>query len=403
MDSKIFEAIVKPFIDLTRTEARIYQGHEVLKSLDTKPGEVDQVALAAKSMLTLKHNCDYMILQSTYIFGIVFDKDSDLSVIFGPFVIRDSLKDEDVRDLMIKFDLDLVYVDGFKEFISSLPKMSIPSFFNLLSGMNAAVNHEEVKLSLKETETYDLDSLNSAYAEEVKTIEQKEAPAHPENTFDYEMKVMECVKEGNFRSLFQILSDTNLRNPEYSTDPLRDYKDRAIYFITLVTHAAMEGGLDPSTAYSINSLYVQQVEACETQPAVSQAVFGGIKEACNKVYSICKYNTDNPTVNRAISFINEHLREKINSKSIAKELHLAPGYISMRFKKKTGIDLPTFINTQKINEAKRLLTFTDKSLSDISNYLSFSSQSYFQNIFKKITGITPKKYREKYQKNNDDK
>lgn len=403
MNSEIFETIVKPFIDLSGTEARIYQGHEALKSLDKKPGEVDQIALAAQQMLSLNHNCDYLILHSTYIFGIVFDKNSDLSVIFGPFIIRDSLKDEDVRDLMIKFDLDLVYVDGFKEFISSLPKMSIPSFFDFISGINAAVNHENAKLSLKEAQPIELEDANATYTEEVKSFEQKEPPAHPENTFDYEMKVMECVKEGNFRSLFQILSDTNLRNPEYSTDPLRDYKDRAIYFITLVTHAAMEGGLDPSTAYSINSLYVQQVEASQTQPAVSQAVFGGIKEACNKVYAICKYNTDNPTINRAISFINEHLREKINSKSIAKELRLAPGYISMRFKKKTGIDLPAFINTQKVNEAKRLLTFTDKSLTDISNYLSFSSQSYFQNIFKKITGITPKKYREKYRQNNDDK
>ena len=39
--------------------------------------------------------------------------------------------------------------------------------------------------------------------------------------------------------------------------------------------------------------------------------------------------------------------------------------------------------------------FTDKSLIEISTCLSFSSQSYFQSIFKKIMGITPTKWRRK--------
>jgi AraC-like DNA-binding protein len=50
---------------------------------------------------------------------------------------------------------------------------------------------------------------------------------------------------------------------------------------------------------------------------------------------------------------------------------------------------------RKLEEAKSLLKFTDKSISEISEYLCFSTQSYFQNVFKKKYGMTPKKYREK--------
>ena len=46
-----------------------------------------------------------------------------------------------------------------------------------------------------------------------------------------------------------------------------------------------------------------------------------------------------------------------------------------------------------IEEAKRLLIYTDKSLIDISNFLWFSSQSHFQRVFKKTVGITPLSYR----------
>ena len=40
-----------------------------------------------------------------------------------------------------------------------------------------------------------------------------------------------------------------------------------------------------------------------------------------------------------------------------------------------------------------LLKFTEKSLAEIAYYLDYSSQNYFQNIFKKVTGKTPFEYR----------
>ena len=52
----------------------------------------------------------------------------------------------------------------------------------------------------------------------------------------------------------------------------------------------------------------------------------------------------------------------------------------------------------KLEEAKSLLTYSDKSLIEISNYLCFSSQSYFQNVFKKKYGMTPKQYRDQAHK-----
>ena len=62
----------------------------------------------------------------------------------------------------------------------------------------------------------------------------------------------------------------------------------------------------------------------------------------------------------------------------------------------TGESLTDFILKEKTEEAKRLLRYSDKSLTAISNYLGFSSQSHFSRVFKKYTQRTPGEYREKY-------
>ncbi|WP_331491052.1 helix-turn-helix domain-containing protein [Schaedlerella arabinosiphila] len=52
-----------------------------------------------------------------------------------------------------------------------------------------------------------------------------------------------------------------------------------------------------------------------------------------------------------------------------------------------------FIMRRKLEEGKSLLAYSEKSISEISEYLCFSSQSYFQNVFKKKYHMTPYEYR----------
>lgn len=69
--------------------------------------------------------------------------------------------------------------------------------------------------------------------------------------------------------------------------------------------------------------------------------------------------------------------------------------LSSKFKKESGVSLNTYITLLKLEEAKHLLLYTDKSLSLISSYLGYSSQSFYSNTFNKYVGQTPKEYREK--------
>lgn len=56
--------------------------------------------------------------------------------------------------------------------------------------------------------------------------------------------------------------------------------------------------------------------------------------------------------------------------------------------------IPEYIHREKLQEAEYLLLHTNYSLSEITSYLNYPSQSYFTEIFKKYNQMTPQQYRE---------
>lgn len=79
---------------------------------------------------------------------------------------------------------------------------------------------------------------------------------------------------------------------------------------------------------------------------------------------------------------------------ISNFLGLSKKYLSTLFSKSMGITLTEYIQKQKIEEAKFLLTSTNYSIIAICEFLKFHDQSHFTKIFKKFTGLTPKKYKD---------
>ena len=53
-----------------------------------------------------------------------------------------------------------------------------------------------------------------------------------------------------------------------------------------------------------------------------------------------------------------------------------------------------YINSVRLNEAKKMLTSTNKSVKDIASLAGYGNNTTFIRVFKKSEGITPSKYRE---------
>ena len=89
----------------------------------------------------------------------------------------------------------------------------------------------------------------------------------------------------------------------------------------------------------------------------------------------------------------KHICESLSMDEVCAELHYNRSYIYRQFKKTTGTSVMAYFMKMKINKAKELLRENEKSIIEISNYLSFDNPNYFSKAFKKAVGYTPSTYR----------
>ena len=95
-----------------------------------------------------------------------------------------------------------------------------------------------------------------------------------------------------------------------------------------------------------------------------------------------------------VSYIENNYASRITIAEIAEFSGFTKQYFCKFFKKYFGISFVTYLNQYRINRAEYLLTFTEKKILDICMETGFDNISYFSNLFKRLTGLSPAKYRE---------
>ena len=119
-----------------------------------------------------------------------------------------------------------------------------------------------------------------------------------------------------------------------------------------------------------------------------------VLEYTKKVERIRIGKTPSKLLMQVTNYVQHNLSKPVDVDDLAKSLFISRTHLAAKFKQETGMTLTDFILGEKTEEAKRLLRYSDKSLTLIADYLGFSSQSHFTRIFKKHSGKTPREYRE---------
>lgn len=160
--------------------------------------------------------------------------------------------------------------------------------------------------------------------------------------------------------------------------------------------AAVQAGLLDMVAYDIRDDVASKLEKATSLEAIYTLVHDAAKDYTLKMSYVIKEKKRSPRLTKMMTYIEEHLDEKIELAKIAEHVGVSRTYASALFKEELGITISEFILSERMLEAKRMLRDTNMTSAEISRRLGFCSQSYFTKNFTETEGMTPLEYRRQY-------
>ena len=238
-------------------------------------------------------------------------------------------------------------------------------------------------------------AVNQKIAEALKRIsfEHREADYH-HHTYDEDMFQYELIKNGDMKS--REIGKKLFEGPYtgyLSDDPVRNYQYLFIASITLACRFCIEGGMPTEDAFNLSDLYIRQTEKCYTVNDLFELHDVMFRDLTTRMQAIRRKEAFSRPVTRCIDYIENHLQEPLNVRLLAEEVGVSESHLSTSFKKEIGIGVAEYVRRMRIDTAKSLLQYTDFTCLEIAEYLCFSSDCHFSQVFSKYTGKTPREYR----------
>ena len=213
---------------------------------------------------------------------------------------------------------------------------------------------------------------------------------------EYETSVCHAISTGRADLLMRTLyAAPGGSVGSMSPNPLHQLRYAFISFVTLISRAAIQGGLEEETAFLLSDLYCQRMDALHEPSEIEQLLVGMAKDYCDRVAKKHRSATFSPLIRKALNYITVHLHDSFGVEDLAACCGIGRRSLVIHFQEETGMRIVDYIQKEKISEAQFLLEHTDLTLSEISSHLNYSSQSYFTQQFKKLAGETPERYRNK--------
>lgn len=110
-----------------------------------------------------------------------------------------------------------------------------------------------------------------------------------------------------------------------------------------------------------------------------------------------KTHEDEP-IKKAQEFIEANITEKISVEDLAMKYAIGKRHFERRFKKATNNSPLEYIQRVKMEAAKKHLESSRKNVNEVMYDVGYSDTKAFRTVFKKITGLSPVEYRNKYNK-----
>lgn len=219
----------------------------------------------------------------------------------------------------------------------------------------------------------------------------------PHRPMEEEYSFYEAVRSGDMDFVRENCREGVFTNPEgmgvLSRDAITNIRYHFVVTVSMVTRHCVKAGMELEQAYRLSDFYILKMDSCKDISAIAELHNRMALDFTGKMLFLQRNAAISKSIVMCTEYVYRHINERITVKDLAGHTGLSLSYLSRLFKQELGISISDYIREKKIEKAQNLLKYSDYSVIKIANYLSFSSQSHFIQIFEKLVGITPKKYR----------
>lgn len=219
----------------------------------------------------------------------------------------------------------------------------------------------------------------------------------PHRAIEHELTFYDAIATGNLEFVKQNCNSNAFTNPDgmgkLSENKLQNIRYHFVVTTAMIARYCVYNGMEQEKAYGLSDFYILKMDKCKTIPEISALHDTMCIDYCSQMQIVMKQQILSKPIVLCIDYIYSHIHYRITLKELADYLNLSESYLSKLFQKEMGLSVSSYILNLKIDKAKNLLQYSEYTVSDIANYLAFSSQSHFIQVFQKKTGLTPHKYR----------
>lgn len=208
-----------------------------------------------------------------------------------------------------------------------------------------------------------------------------------------EQEIIDKIKLGDYQNINLSTYDKIKDNiGMYTTSTKLSLTFLVVSAVTLFGRAAIDGGALPDDVFDLSDTFLHLL----TKPHSNEELFELyqlVPVRFAHLVHLTKENTPNFQVAQMQGYISSNIFNKISITDLAEYSSLSESHICHLFKKEFGITVHNYIQKEKITVACNLLKHTQRSVSDISNYMGFQTPSNFTEVFRKWMKMTPTAYR----------
>jgi two-component system response regulator YesN len=296
-------------------------------------------------------------------------------------------------DILQKHKPEKAEYDEIIKCLNTIPEIS-PERVNSLSEIllyssSYYLFNEKNKLKEK-SEASQQQSEISEYLKAIKLVEDESSPVYP---LTKENELLSAITDGDKQDASRLLNEILGYIFFSSSGSFEVIRARVLELVILLSRAALAGGAESEKIFGMNYRYISEINKFKN---VDELCFW-LTEIMNKfMNNMFRFNEVKhvDVIYKAADYIRRNYMKKISLDDVAEHVYLSPSYFSKIFKNEMNCNFSVYLNNVRIEHSKKLLISDKVKLVDVAGLVGFEDQSYFSKVFKKLTGGTPKKFRE---------